>query len=296
MRDHRIVLSVEDLASYARKHNKPYIEDLFALFEHIPGLKENRAGGYVVQGGLFILILRRGSINLQVNYKKYTAQSPAVITLFQGVAWHLDSESPDAKMDVLSVATDTLTDTHYLPNFHFLPRMILSPVAIINDAAMSALKQYAQAIRKLYKLAGSPLRGPVSKILFYALLAEITANYEGTATGSHTKKEIHQKEVASSFFKILRETHPAERGVLPYAEKLCVSPQYLSTVVKETTGFPPIKWINNAILYEAKEMLKLTDLPVQQIAEKLHFRSAAFFICFFKRTTKTTPLSYRNKK
>ena len=85
-----------------------------------------------------------------------------------------------------------------------------------------------------------------------------------------------------------------DRSVSFYADKLCLTSKYLSTVIKEVTGRSVLAWINETVIAEAKILLKTSEMTVMQISEELNFPNPSFFGRFFKQYTGVTPLKYRN--
>jgi len=79
-----------------------------------------------------------------------------------------------------------------------------------------------------------------------------------------------------------------------YADKLCITPNYLNEIVKKSMGINAKLYIQNKILAEAKKILTYTNLSVSEIADDLHFDSSSYFIRFFRKQTGQTPLQYRN--
>ena len=57
-----------------------------------------------------------------------------------------------------------------------------------------------------------------------------------------------------------------------------------------------MQWINQAIIFEAKVLLKHSDLLVFQISDELGFPNPSFFSKFFKRITGMTPAEYQKKR
>jgi AraC-like DNA-binding protein len=56
-------------------------------------------------------------------------------------------------------------------------------------------------------------------------------------------------------------------------KKLCLTPKYLSKVIKKNSGISANEWINNYITLEAKALLKSTNMSIQQISDELNFPS-----------------------
>jgi len=78
-----------------------------------------------------------------------------------------------------------------------------------------------------------------------------------------------------------------------YADKLCITPNYLNEIIKGTTGVSVKQYIQDRILLEAKKMLSYTDLQVIEIACNLGFDDLSYFIRFFREKIGLTPLEYR---
>ena len=74
---------------------------------------------------------------------------------------------------------------------------------------------------------------------------------------------------------------------------LCLSPRYLSSVIRDVSGRTVVEWVNQAVILEAKVLLKHSDLLTYQIADELHFPNPSFFSKFFKRMTGMTPQEYQ---
>ena len=73
------------------------------------------------------------------------------------------------------------------------------------------------------------------------------------------------------------------------AEKLFVSPKYLSEKVKKEIGVTPTFYIQNALIQEAQKLIYSTDLQVQEIAYQLGFQDASYFNRLFRKMTGISP-------
>jgi len=81
-----------------------------------------------------------------------------------------------------------------------------------------------------------------------------------------------------------------------YAESLCITPVYLSRVIKQVSGRTVVDYINQMLLMEASWLLNSTHETTIQIADRLHFASQASFCRFFKRMKGVAPITYRNQR
>lgn len=108
-------------------------------------------------------------------------------------------------------------------------------------------------------------------------------------------KPSRQEEIFQRFITLVNKYSKQERTVGFYADKLCLTPRYLNTVIKQVSRQTVMDWINQSVILEAKVMLKHSDLLVYQISDNLNFPNPSFFCKFFKRTTGITPQEYKKK-
>ena len=100
-------------------------------------------------------------------------------------------------------------------------------------------------------------------------------------------------QVFERFLALVTEYHNEQRGVAFYADKLCLTPKYLSKLVKQASGRSAPDWIDSFVILEAKNMLKYSDKTIKEIVFALHFPNQSVFYKFFKAHTGLTPSEYR---
>ena len=104
-----------------------------------------------------------------------------------------------------------------------------------------------------------------------------------------TKMEILLDEYFESD-KIIESGLPT---VQFFAEKLNLSPNYLSDMLRSITGQSTQQHIHNKLIEKAKEALSTTNLSVSEIAYQLGFEHPQSFSKLFKTKMKVSPLEYR---
>ena len=147
-----------------------------------------------------------------------------------------------------------------------------------------------KAVRNILKDTGNPFRLQVVQHIIMALFYS-----------SESVRELETNDVARSnadvitkeFLKHVKENFRRERQLQFYADLLCITPRYLSRVVKECTGASAAEWIERSVVLEARALLKSTNMTVQQISDELNFPSQTFFGKYFKRRVGMSPKEYR---
>jgi len=106
---------------------------------------------------------------------------------------------------------------------------------------------------------------------------------------------IHDKEVFNRFLQLLNDEERKHRRVTFYAEKMNISPKYLSTICKRVSGKSPMRWITENIMEECYRLLSQTEYTVKEISNIMGFPNASFFGQYFKEEAKMTPNEYRKE-
>lgn len=108
---------------------------------------------------------------------------------------------------------------------------------------------------------------------------------------------IHNRaeEYFRQFTELLGEHYKHERSVGFYARQLCITPKYLTTLIKRISGKSVSEWIDNYVILEAKTLLKYSNMSVQEIAYYLNFPNQSFFGSYFKRNAGMSPSQYKAK-
>ena len=99
--------------------------------------------------------------------------------------------------------------------------------------------------------------------------------------------------IYEKFIKSVEEHYRKKHCVKFYADIICLTPKYLSSVIFEISGKHASDWIHEYIILEAKALLKSTDMNLKDISDLLNFCTPSHFGRFFKRYTGYTPSEYK---
>ena len=105
-----------------------------------------------------------------------------------------------------------------------------------------------------------------------------------------------QNRHISTFISLVDKHFKTIHNTACYADKLCITPNYLNEIVRKSTRISAKAYIQNRIIREAKKQLVYTDLSVSEISIDLTFDSVSYFIRFFRNHTGLTPLQYRKNQ
>ena len=131
---------------------------------------------------------------------------------------------------------------------------------------------------------------------FYILLTDMANmiwNKYGQGQPSHNSEMKRSDNILKEFAELLSQHIMKETSLEFYSEKLCISKQYLSLIVKEKTRVTAGRIVAVMRTEVASRLLRDPDLTLQQISDMLSFSDQSSFGKFFKKHTGVSPLRYR---
>ena len=191
----------------------------------------------------------------------------------------------------------------YLNSIHVDTQDLISIYhGFLDDPCVQVDPEEAAYIHDISKLmrsvlcdyAPTPNREKIISSLFAAMFHYVMGILQkhslpaGNDTVSNRTDELFNK-----FLDLLREYCSTERSVEFYASKMGITPKYLSLILKKKSGRNASKLIDEAVVYEAKRLLKYSGLSINEIALKLNFASQSFFGKYFKQRVGVSPSRYK---
>lgn len=138
-----------------------------------------------------------------------------------------------------------------------------------------------------------PFRQETVRLLVSAIISDIQHISRTEQEARQAKRKSRQEEPFGKFKRLVNE-HCCQYRTIPfYADRLALTPHYLSTLITKVSGRSVMYWINRSTLIHAKVLLKSKDMRVCEVADRLNFPSQSAFGSFFKRETGMSPSEYQ---
>lgn len=239
-----------------------------------------------------IAVYTSGHCRMKINLNEYEVESPMLLTLMPGQIVEQLEHSPNLQGYAIALSKRFI-DMLNLPGWQqrYLA-MYNNPLNVITPDLMQPIRIFYAILYRAAANEDNPFRLQVIENL-------IRVFYYGGIGSFHPKEKdetIYKNSVVERFMELVQEHYREERLIGFYADKLCITPKYLSKLVKEHTGRSAGDWIENHVILEARAMLQSSDMTIQQIAAALNFPNQSFFGKYFKRVTGLSPKQYRNAK
>lgn len=158
-------------------------------------------------------------------------------------------------------------------------------------------------IQKYYSLIKDKIENPhgyfhqeIMQSLFHCIFYEVAAVIAPQMGNLRHDGQFRQGEILfKKFIEHLSASDNTDRSVKAFAEKLCVTPKYLSTVCKSVSGKTALEWIHDYLANTITQKLKYTDVSIKEIADDLGFPNISFFGKFVKNRFGVSPKEYRQR-
>lgn len=130
------------------------------------------------------------------------------------------------------------------------------------------------------------------QLLLLGLTYRICAIYNRKIRSLKTSVS-HTHDIFIRLIQLIEKHYTEQRGVEFYADKLCLSPKYLSALSKSVCGYTVQELIFKSIIRKSISLLKNTQKSIQEISDYFNFPNASYFGTFFKKQTGQSPQLYR---
>lgn len=235
-----------------------------------------------------ISVCTSGYCRVKVNLQEYELESPMLITLMPGQI--IEPMETSANFQAYTIAlSKRFLDMINIPGWQqkYLS-MYNNPATPLNEEHLTAIRFFFGVLYRAAANSSNPFRLQVIENLIRVFYYGGISSNETPAT--HT---AYKNSLVERFLELVHEHYRTERMIGFYADRICVTPKYLSKVVKEHTGRSAGEWIENHVILDARAMLQSSDMTIQQIAASLNFPNQSFFGKYFKRATGLSPKEYR---
>jgi AraC family transcriptional regulator, transcriptional activator of pobA len=157
----------------------------------------------------------------------------------------------------------------------------------LNDADYEKVQEFIQL------LEAHRSDKKIAQGLLFAFLEFVNQIYAVATTveGSLSRNQKTTKD----FNQWLNKHFQEHKEVTFYAQKLNLTPKNLSEILKNETGLSAKQMIDEFMMFEAKSLLKQTQMSIKEIVYWLGYEDASYFTKYFKTKEGITPLAYRNQ-
>lgn len=252
--------------------------------------KPRRAGVYMIG------ISTRGTANMDLNLQTYSEPAYCFLSICPHHIYSVGHLSSDFLCSFVVFSREFLANTITglrKDTFSFLlPDAV--PILKLDETNGKTLSDLLHFIsHQASAKRGHTFEKEMLHSSLLLLLYEIEASYR-KQYAVVAKKMTRKEELNRQFYTLLFQHFKEQRSVRYYADNLFVSPKHLTETVKEISGRSAGEWIDEAVILEAKVLLKNASYNIADVANALHFPNQSAFGRYFKLHSGISPLHYRS--
>lgn len=244
----------------------------------------------------------QGEFEVEINLKKFTIRKDSMFIYTPGNIVRVTNIDPKEKESVhfvvVAISEDLMSSTRFdfSKLYNESLRLLESPCVVINENERELCRKYFDLIQEVSKIRMPNMRESVAALIssiFYLMGAMWTDRLTAAKKNGGEEVSTRSKIVLEDFLMLVRDYHTKERSLSFYADKLYLTPKYLSKLIKSVSGKSAHEWIDSFVILEAKNLLKYSDMSIKSIVYELNFPNQTTFYRFFKTKTGMTPSEYR---
>ena len=296
-------ITIGDLVGWVDVRRRISSDNDFCIMDFKYGGENSEFAGFPCRVDGFVAIFCiSGEFSITINMDEYTVKKDTLLLNVPSNVINSASCSQENLKDLHFIMMAISTD--YLTGLNIDGSKILSgdmqmwqiPSIVMSRQEKALGESYLMLADKIldypFEYRRQSLRGVVSSLAYF--IVDMCVKRQEVSLSQPWKPGARNRTATMQFLKLVAEHPHTERTVLFYADKMCLTPKYLSKLVKSATGRSAPEWIDSYVILEIKNMLKYSDMPIKEIAARMNFSNQSVFHKYFRAHTGMTPAQYRN--
>jgi len=258
------------------------------------GMRILQKTGYTV-----IIICREGSFNFDVNGYEGRCEYGNMLVVSRKASLQIKGYSDDLQVRIFCMRIDNMYD--HISNAAFTLALHLKLnskfYSIFQGSEITNIDKYIDLIDQNKHISGCENMLYLmyeKKLLLLALAHRLCHLYQQQLDIEKVNFGV-KNELCLRFMKLVEENYEKERNLAFYADKLCVTSKYLSSVVKSVCGIAVHEIISEYVVSRMCYYLVNTTKPILEISEEMNFLSPSHFGIYFRRHKGMSPSDFRRK-
>lgn len=247
------------------------------------------------------LYCAEGEFQMEVNMKRFWIRKDSIFFCFPGSILRIVDVDIDNIADIRFVLVLTSKELmrnvrfEYNNSFKDSYRLLEHPTITLNPTQRIIARDYLRLIQKIMQSSITDKFNVISLLLGSIVYSAADLWSKQLAAEDATEKDTDKRMnlLFTRFIELVSKHCAEHRYVAFYADRLDLTPKYLSKLIKQASGMTAPEWIDRYIILEIMNRLKYTDCSVSDLIEQFHFSSPATFYKFFRAQTGTTPTEFR---
>jgi AraC family transcriptional activator of pobA len=244
------------------------------------------------------IVCKGGKMQVKINDETLTVTQNQVILCPINTMISDCLMSSDFQAYTICVSTAYLKD-FYLnkTNWQYYNYILHNHIVNFTEEDMNLFNQYFSLIFCNIDNKEKPYRKEILQLLLQTTVYELVTVLDKYIRDciTHNKYSLNDKNLTSRFMELLATSEGKIHSVQEFADHLFVTSNYLSLVVKKSTGENTLTWIHKYMAKEIDRQLHFSDKSIKEICYNLNFPNISFFGKFVLAHLGDTPSKIRKR-
>lgn len=245
-----------------------------------------------IKCGVYAIIVR-GTARATINITQYDFKERDVLLLEPGSFLLIHEFSEDALVYYILFSSSFLEKNTFSNRMSLTALQLRSPIVHISVEQAEVIKSMAAVLLQAMNTQ-PPMLDSAKMVYIFNLMQTSFASYARSQDEYIIRPNDRRTEIYQDYCQLVLKHYREWRHVNQYAQAMHITMPHLCSTVKSVSSRTAGDIITDAIVTDAKAQLKITVLPIKEIALSLGFDNVAFFNRFFKTHVGVTPKAYRN--
>ena len=236
--------------------------------------------------------IAQGTAHATINITRYDFTAHDILYIEPGSFLLIHEFSEDARVHYIVFSSAFLEKNTYGIRRQLSPLQTRNHIVHLNEEQSSVTIHFSQLLAEAVNCTPSILNTD-RMVHVFNLLQSTYFDYFLANNNSLEQPMDRKSEIYNEYSNLVLHHYHEWHHVAKYAEALRITMPHLCATIKAVSDQTPGDLIVDAILMDAKAQLKITTLPIKEIASSLGFENVTFFNRFFKTHAGLTPKAYR---
>lgn len=260
-------------------------------------LNEFRTTPLRLEGSGIILVVS-GKAQLEISLNNVFIDRGAVLFLFSSDTTFLRDASDDFTVEMLTVGKDLILEASTRLGIKVFMFLNAQRNKSWNNENTNTIRSMFSLLESAYRHVSPSTARTITILQLRSLLIGINDLAQSGLPYKNQNLQIFKRadERIYQFMDYVTKFVSQSRDVQYYANLMSITPKYLNTIVKSTTGFSPKSIIDKYTSTLLKVELKSSSKTIEEISDEFHFPSQSYMGRYFKKITGQSPTQFRQSQ
>lgn len=245
---------------------------------------------------IVLMLCNKGEVGIEIDGKEYLLSRGDLLICPPGVLLSNFIDKGEGGLKLLGMKYSKIHHSMFKGRSIWSAMMFArnNPLFHLNERDLDLTQSYYHVIKQKSATAKDFYYNEIMQSLMQCALYEICVIINRQIAPGENDNIMGRKELLfKQFMEMLATSDCKDRTVTEFAQRLCISPKYLSAIVKDISGKSALEIILQNATEVIKRELEYSGKSIKEIADNFDFPNISVFGKFIKTRLGKSPREYR---